>query len=80
MKLFVDIEKQEFENRLNEVMPILSKQLNRNHFEKVILNLLTKKKMILILIYKRKMESEKVNLFSLLIKIFNECKSYDSKQ
>jgi hypothetical protein len=56
MKLFVDIEKQEFENRLNEVMPILSKQLNRKHFEKVILNLLNKKKIILILIYKRKME------------------------
>ena len=56
MKLFVDIEKEEFENRLNEVMPILSKQLNRKHFEKVILNLLNKIKMILILIYKRKME------------------------
>ena len=35
LKLFVDVEKQDFERRLNEIIPILISQLNKENFDEV---------------------------------------------
>lgn len=35
VKLFVDIEKQEFERRLHDMLPSLAKQLNKSYFDQV---------------------------------------------
>jgi hypothetical protein len=35
IKLFVDIEKQQFERRLNDIIPIMIKQLDKKNFDQV---------------------------------------------
>lgn len=65
IKLFVDVEKQQFERRLKFIIPLLKKQLDKNNFN----NDLT--------IESEKFTDQYlVNLLNLFIKILNECKLF----
>lgn len=63
IKIFVDVEKTQFERRLNDLIPLFEKQLNHeNFFELSEID------------SERLLDQYLVNMLNLLIKIINECK------